>query len=144
MKIWLSDELESAGDAVIQECHKPLEGLRIAWFFKDKASKKPGAKFVLGKAISVNDRDWLLHKYDAIIEIAHDMWKISNDQARAALLDHELSHIIWEGDIDPESNRPMCWIIGHDIEEFEKVLERRGCWHPALRGFLQAGDGHRL
>lgn len=143
MNIWLSDELKEAGALVIEECHQPLAGLKIAWFFKDKATKKPGSKFVLGKAIAVSDRDWLLHKYDVIIEIAHDMWKISSDEARKALLDHKLSHVIWEGDLDEESERPLVWLLGHDIEEFEKVLARRGCWHPGLRGFLNAGEPHR-
>lgn len=142
MKIWLSDDLKAAGYAVIEECHPQLKGLKLAWFFKDKATKSNG-QIVLGRAISVSDRDWLLHKYDAIIEIAHDMWKIASDKARNALLDHELSHVIWEGDIDDESERPLVILRGHDIEEFAKVLERRGCWHPALKGFLKAGENHR-
>lgn len=140
MKVWISEELKAAGELVINECHQSLEGLKIAWFFKEKATKKTGAQFVLGKAIAVSDRDWMLHKFDVIIEIAYDMWRIANDASRSALLDHELTHVVWDGDIDKETNRPLVWLKDHDIEEFTKVLARRGCWHPALRGFVEAGN----
>jgi hypothetical protein len=142
MKFELSKELKQVGDRIISECHQELQGLKIAWMFRDKATKSAG-KVTLGKAIQVSDRDWLLHGYDAIVEIAFDMWKMADDRARDALLDHELAHIRWDGEVDPELNRNVVVVVGHDIEEFADVLRRRCCWHPALRGFMRAGEDHR-
>jgi len=55
---------------------------------------------------------------------------MADDKARDALIDHELSHIIWNGDLDDETNRAAVIVKGHEIEEFAQVLERRKV-HPA-------------
>jgi len=136
--------LEAVAKPLIDKHHPNLKMIKIAYLFREEASISM-EKVVAGMAIKCSDRDFAIHKTDAIIEIARDIWDESPANFREALMDHELSHI--KVVMDPESDTPKMdemtmkikiQIIHHDIEEFEGVLERHGAYHKNLRTFLEA------
>lgn len=61
--------------------------------------------------------------FDFSIWFALDAWATLDNTQRDALVDHELSHCIWDDEGKPKLN-------GHEIEEFNGVLERYGLWWP--------------
>lgn len=67
-----------------------------------------------------------------IIMVGLDVWTTLPEEMRVALIDHELSHC---GGFDDKAEK---WtIVGHDIEEFGGVLQRRGAWQADLVAFLE-------
>lgn len=135
--------LEGVAKPIIEAHHPTLKQLKIEYLFRPEAAITDG-KVIAGRAIRVDDRNWAIHKTDAIIEIAQDVWEGSSKDFRNALMDHELSHLKVEmEDADkPErekgTNRVKFRLKHHDIEEFSGVLKRYGDYHEALRTFLEA------
>jgi len=140
----VDEELEKLAQPIIQAHHPDLKMLKIAYLFREEASISQD-KVVAGMACKPSPRDYALHKVDAIVEIAKDVWEEASPQFRQALMDHELSHIrvVMDADtgtpkMDEATNKIMVRIAHHDIEEFEGVLQRHGDYHKNLRSFLEA------
>lgn len=145
MRYALNANLERLGNTLIGST-KSLENLKmvkIGYMFREEAPISEG-KVTVGMAIRVDDRNWAIHKTDALIEIARDVWEEASEQFRQALMDHELSHISVVMDeaatpvMDESTGRIRIRIKKHDIEEFADVLERHGAYHESLRVFLDA------
>lgn len=140
--------LESLANTIIKVHRAKLEHLKICYIFRDEAPIS-GDKVIAGRCIRVDDRNWTVHKFDFIIEIAKDVWEQATDDFKRALMDHELGHIAMEltaegGPVRDERNgrlKTRCKM--HDIEEFEEVLERHGAYHKKLREFLDAFARHK-
>lgn len=144
MPRYVSDkELEAVAQPILEKSHSYLKMIKIAYMFREEGAVSEG-KVVAGMAVKVDDRNWTLHKYDALIEIAKDVWAEASDNFRNALMDHELSHIRIRFDdqgsivMDEKTNRIKVFLARHDIEEFEGVLTRHGAYHKDLRSFLNA------
>lgn len=114
-------------EELIREFHEHLQGANIGFVFRATADKS-GDKLVLGKAAKVSARDKLYSNLDFIIWLAQDWWMglLTNHQRRA-LLDHELCHCIFDEETETYKLR------GHDIEEFQEIIERYGLWDESLR-----------
>lgn len=136
-------ELEVVAKPIQDAYHPNLKIVKIAFLFREEAAISDG-RVVAGMAVKVDDRNWALHRVDAIVEIARDVWEEANEQFRNALIDHELSHIGIRFDesgtpvMDEMTNRVKVYVKHHDVEEFEAVLVRHGAYHKELRSFLQA------
>lgn len=68
-----------------------------------------------------------------VLEIAHDIWRFLSDEAKRALVDHELCHFTTE--FDDEGNNKLA-IAPHDIEEFAEVVRRHGLWRDDIKHFM--------
>lgn len=143
MPIYKEDqELKDVGDLVIDECRQGLKSLNICYLFRDEASVSQG-KTIAGRCVRVDDRQWPLHKYDVLIEIAQDVWEQAGEKFQKALMDHELGHIGLDLDESgqpkrDDSGRIKVRMLHHDVEEFSDVLARHGAYAQDLRDFLSA------
>jgi len=134
--------LENLGNAIIAANRPGLVDAKICYMFREKASITRD-KVIAGRCIRVDDRNYSIHKYDFLIEIAMDLWQEANDDFKKALMDHELGHagIVRDenGELElDDKGRIRTYVNLHDIEEFSDVLARHGAYHEALRQFLQA------
>jgi len=84
---------------------------------------------------------------DFMILLDRDWWNEADERSREALMFHELMHADQAVDqygaprFNKETGEP-CWRIrGHDIEEFNAVVERYGAWLPDIRAFIEASKG---
>lgn len=126
MTVWTevsSEVLEIAQD-LIQKYHQSLQEARIAFVFRDKASKSAN-KMVLGKASKVSDKLKAAGlDYDFLIWLAEEEYSELGDEQRRALIDHELSHCSFFDNVPK--------MIHHDIEEFRGIIQRYGFWNNSL------------
>jgi hypothetical protein len=120
---------------VAGECHRRLDGVKIAVIQQDKAASSKG-HIVMACASLVTKRfqPLLDAKYQFIVCIARDVWDTSDQAKRDALIDHELCHCTMN-DGKPE-------IRPHDLEEFADIIERRGFWRKDyVESTIQAALG---
>jgi hypothetical protein len=93
--------------------------------------------------------EWLLIKAcggelpDFIMVLDATFWQQASMIQREALVYHELCHAAHKVDKDGEpvfddEGNPVWDIVGHDIEEFNEVVERYGAWLPDIAGFIAA------
>ncbi len=126
MTIWTevsSEVLEIAQD-LIQKHHPDLQDARVAFVFRDKASKSAN-KMVLGKASKISDKLKAAGlDYDFLIWLAEKEYSGLLPEQQRALIDHELCHCSFLDDV-PEMRH-------HDIEEFKSIIERYGFWNYSL------------
>lgn len=95
--------------------------------------------------------EWALRgqvgEYDALLVVQEWHWRGMAEDQRIALVYHELCHLRQKTTpkgkpvFSKESGRPVIETIGHDIEEFEAVVERFGAWHEGLERFRQILNG---
>lgn len=112
---------------IISHHHPALLDAKIGFIFQDEASKKLG-KIVLGTATKISDKQRAAGlDLDFLITIAKDMWQDLSRHQRKALIDHELCHCDFSGG--------YAKMRGHDIEEFNGIVERYGLWKPDLARF---------
>jgi len=143
-----STTLKNLGESLIEKHHPNHKHVKICYEFRDEASISNG-KVIAGRCVRVDDRNFIIHGYDVIIEIAKDVWTEATDNFKTAIMDHELSHIgiRFEDDGEPErdskNDRVKVYLRHHDIEEFADVLERYGDYHVALREFLKAFERNK-
>lgn len=138
--------VEHIAGTLIPTHHPDLDGVRIQYVFRSKASKK-NDKIVLGKARKVSGLNaYLATPADEVgfddeaveffvIEIAEDCWRDLNHEQRIALVDHELCHLAIEFDDDEQVKLVM---RSHDLEEFREIVERHGLWKPDLTEFADS------
>ena len=133
----LDEKLERMGEKVRNACHKKrLQGSTILYLLCDKPiisggkersgkAQRPGAllRFACSKAFEMDP--------DFIVTVVEPWWEGASDAERQALLDHELTHC--EVKLMKDGGTPRLCIRGHDVEEFDEVLRRRGAWHGGLR-----------
>lgn len=138
-------EVEEVAQELIQEHHDHLEGIRIEYLFRSKPVVDKG-KVKLGVARKITGLNAFLSGYQGhaedltepddyfVIEIARDIWRGMPDDARKALVDHELEHC------KLGENGELA-LIPHDLEEFNVIVERHGLWRRDIQEFLDAAIG---
>lgn len=134
-------EVQEIAKDIISKHRPELKPLKISYMFRPEAAISNGIVTV-GMCIRPDDRNYLMHQHDFIVEIAKDVWDDATTDFRIALVDHELGHcgIRMDGDepeVDP-SGRLKTFTRKHEIEEFADVLERHGAYHSKLREFIAA------
>jgi hypothetical protein len=129
---------------LVESYHDHLINARIslAWCY----SWKPDAdgQLILGKCKKAADLDRQLHDRDFIILLNQQAWYGAgfDDRKRWALLDHELCHADVEVDSEGEqvvnaAGRPVYRIRRHDLEEFQAIVQRHGCWKADIEEFAK-------
>ena len=120
---------------IIDEYHPDLESASIAFLYRSEPGNKNG-KDILGQAAKFPEkmRPLVDVDYHFLIWLSFPDWNRFTDKQREALLDHELSHCTMverDGEEFPEMR-------GHDIEEFNHILERYGFWLNSMRPTVKA------
>jgi predicted metallopeptidase len=120
--------------------HQHLRGQRLEVVFRSEAAKDRG-KVVLGKARKVTGLNAFLAHSETepffLIELAEDVWETLTDEAREALIDHELSHF---GVAINDQAETVLQINPHDLEEFNDIVRRHGLWRADLEAFAAAAQ----
>jgi hypothetical protein len=150
MEIWrcTDDRVLNLLAEVRKAHHSDLAEARIVVLFREPAAKK-GGKTTLGSMAKASAKDRALlgkEDIDYILTLSSEDWHEGSDRWHRALLDHELSHCIDRGKLEPildengqitrdvhdnpvEAIPEHKWSLrGHDIEEFNTILERHGAW----------------
>ena len=116
-----TNEMLETVKRIIGECHRRLDGAKIAVIMRDKAGSSKGRTVMATASIPTAAIEPLLkEKYSFVICIGQDAWDAAMPAQRDALVDHELCHCA----IDDDGP----FIRPHDLEEFADVIERRGFW----------------
>lgn len=138
----VAKEVEEVALPLIKKYHPHLLQINIGYLFRSEASvmndPMGGVKVVAGRAVKVDDRNYVFGSMDAMIEIAQDVWERLSPELRVVLVDHELCHIgvklVGEKNAElTDQGRPRIGMIPHDMEEFECILERYGDTHRLFR-----------
>lgn len=109
-------------EELINQYHDHLLEARVGFIFRSEAPIKDG-RATLGKARKIPAEQQIHIPYDFVIWLAEDWWHRLEPNQKIALVDHELCHCGW-------SNDDKAYMRGHDIEEFNCILERHGYWWP--------------
>ncbi len=127
--------------------HMDLIDVAIRYVFIDHAPISKG-RVVLGRARKIGGLPAFLSGHWTttplgfqapspffVIEISHDWWVGAlTDAQKVALVDHELCHCRVDY---TESGEQRLSIIGHDLEEFNGVIDRHGFWSESLTSLGQ-------
>lgn len=118
---------------IIYDYHRGLLEARIGFLIRTEPSKSKG-KRVYAKAEKVSSKHQLLLDLDFLIWIDEEIWSELGDEQRKALIDHELCHCRYNL-VEQKGE-----IVGHDVEEFNSIIERYGAWNADLVEFSRRKD----
>lgn len=130
-----SDDVIETAQYLIDKYHPHLRYARIGFLFRSEAPVS-GGKVTLGRAKLVTAEMKVYANYDFLIWLAKDYYGSMNNEQRTALIDHELCHCWYDEDEGKASMR------GHDLEEFNVILQRYGFWWKGAEVTAQAVQGH--
>lgn len=144
LKWWTDDELQRLGESMIDEVqdHHPLRSLPgcngrpVLFHYVDDMTRTDrftgDTTIVAGRASLIPGkwRELLRGRFHFAVAISHEWFTCQAADVKAAVLDHELSHCRVYVDKVGEAC-PM--IAGHDLEEFNDVMRRRGAWRPEIK-----------
>lgn len=140
--IWskVPDNVLEIAHNIIVEHHPLLLNFNIGFIFRSEVGTA-GGKIVLVQALKVSAKLAPVLDLDALIGIAEDVWYSLKPESKRALIDHELCHL----SVSPDGSLS---IRGHDIEEFNEIIERYGFWNTDLiatgASFSRANEQLRL
>jgi|SRR5712664_476775 len=130
---------------VRSQFHEELEEARIALAWRKSLKADVDGRLVLGKCVKASDLQRELADWDFVILLNQEVWVNSEFTAdkKRALLDHELCHaapVVNEEDEQKldERGRLVWRVRKHDIEEFQGIVERHGCYKRDLERFAEA------
>lgn len=129
-----ADVIEIAKD-IIGKYHPHLRYARIGFLFRSEAPVS-GGRVTLGKAKLVTAEMKVYADYDFLIWLAKDRYNLMTEEQKMALIDHELCHCLYDNFEEKASLR------GHDLEEFNCILQRYGFWWKGAEVTAQAVQGH--
>ena len=133
-------------DTLVKAHHVELKDARVALAWCTSWRADVDGRVKLGQCRRATELDRELMAYDFVILLQKDFWTavtVSNEQ-RTALVDHELCHASVKLDpythepIEDERGRVVYRTRKHDLEEFDEIAERHGCWKRDLERFAQA------
>jgi hypothetical protein len=80
---------------------------------------------------------------DFVMILDHGFWVQAPQEQRIALVDHELTHAIIARNKAGEERfgddgRPVFALRPHDIEEFNRIVQKHGAWKQDIAQFLAA------
>lgn len=144
-------EVQAVARPLISRHHSHLMEARLLYLYCAEPEKVRGSQ-ALGVAAVKSGKDaWFImqaaglgdnSQYDFttpeqvfLMTIWKDGWEELSEKQRAAVCDHELCH--FEIEIDDKGNETYK-IKPHDIEEFNKVLQRHGPYRIEVKDLLRA------
>lgn len=97
----------------------------------------------LGMAKKCSDLDRERMPGDFVVVLNQNAWEFMDDTQKRALIDHELCHCQVAADTNGEpkidDRGRVCYRMRrHDIEEFQEVVARHGCYKADLGRFVEA------
>ena len=127
------------------EFHDDLSGVRIGLAWRKAWKPDKDGHLVLGQCVKVTDLQHEMVDLDFVILLNKEIWMSPDftDDKKLALMDHELCHAApaWDETNDQqkldEKGRPVWRLRKHDIEEFQDVVERHGCYKRDLERFAE-------
>lgn len=132
-------------EEAMTEWHEDLSDARIGLAWRKKLKPDVDGNLVLGRCVRVSDLQKEFAQFDFIIVLNREVW---NDEGftrdkKLALLDHELCHaapaLDKEGEEKVDERGRRVWRTRrHDIEEFQSVVSRHGCYKRDLERFAEA------
>lgn len=123
--------------------HADIAFARIALAWKIDTQPDVDGHLVLGRCIKASDLQRELVDWDFVILLNKEVWDEPGFtvEKKRALLDHELCHaqVAYDDDgpkIDSKG-RQVFRIRKHDIEEFQAIVARHGCYKRDLERFAE-------
>ena len=126
-----SAEVIYTAQDLVRRYHPHLREARIGFVFRSEAQVSKG-RMTLGKCSKVSDKMHPVLDLDFLIWLAKDEYEKMPAERRAALIDHELTHITM-------GNSGLT-LRDHDVEEFYTIIERYGLWTTDLMAAKAAMD----
>jgi len=131
--------------AKMRRHHDELADANIALAWQKNVKPDKDGHLVLGKCIKATDLQKEFMIYDFVILLNQMVWEdleFTMDQ-KSALMDHELCHAAPSEDDEgaqkcDERQRRVWRTRKHDIEEFQAVVARHGCYKRDLERFAEA------
>lgn len=125
--------------------HEDIRTAKIALAWRKALQPDPDGHLVLGRCMKASDLQRELVKWDFVILLNQEVWSDPEftKAQKEALLDHELCHADracdkeGEPKID-ERGRAVWRTRKHDIEEFQAIVTRHGCYKRDLEIFAEA------
>ncbi|MDH3291551.1 MAG: putative metallopeptidase [Gemmatimonadota bacterium] len=114
------------GRILIEAFHPEIQHARIAYLFRERMQTK--GTVVHAKAKRAGAQLKHLADIDFVLEFNWTAWRGLDTVARAALVDHELTHCSRNDDEE------FC-TVPHDIEEFHTIVARWGLWNRDVKTF---------
>lgn len=143
--------LHALKDELIDVHHGELRDARIAIAWCTSWKPDVDGHVTLGKCVKASELHRELAPYDFVILLSRSFWEddLVRDEHRRALFDHELCHARIKR--DPKTRLPERDARGrlvyrtrkHDLEEFEEIGERYGCWKRDIERFGAAIERNR-
>ncbi len=128
-KLRPAEELDPDADALLRQVreafHPSLGSLTIRLLFRPRPTSSRG-RLEFGTVTLATERERVIGGPHAWIIVAWEWWQQATPPQREALLDHELSHLVRDGDTGE-----LC-LQDHDLQEFVVVWLRRGNWTSNL------------
>lgn len=125
------ESLVQVVEALVSTHHPHLEEARIGVVLRDTVGSSRGVPQQGGVQL-VGAVHQVLLDLDFLVWVAADAWSGLTLSEKLALLDHQLCHC--------QMSQGRCYLRGHDVEEFQAIIERYGSYTPALQ---QAEEGLR-
>ncbi|MDZ4342096.1 MAG: putative metallopeptidase [Candidatus Binatia bacterium] len=128
---------------LVSEVHTELRQAAIALAWRTETKADTDGKLILGRCVKIGDLQRELADWNFVIVLNKEMWQVFKPEQQRALLDHELSHADVRHDshgepMRDERDRVIYRIRKHDIEEFQGVVQRNGCYKRDLEKFAAA------
>lgn len=117
--------------------HPHLREAKIRWLFVDKRVKcVPKLLNPLERYLESGRSRLAAAGAEFLVLLSLDDWNVLDDGARAATVDHRLTHMARIR--DPETDETAWAIRLHEVEEFVDVVRRHGLYRPELREMVAA------
>ena len=127
-----------------KEHHPDIKDAKIALAYQKGLKADVDGHVTLGKCIKASDLQRELVDWDFVILLNHEVWSSAEftKEKKMALLDHELCHAEPALDKDGEpkvdaAGRKSYRIRKHDVEEFQCIIVRHGCYKRDLERFAE-------
>lgn len=132
-------------DKIRKKSHTSIKRAKIALAWRIALKPDRDGHLVLGMCKRASDLQRELADWDFVILLNKEVWKdkeFTTDK-KMALLDHELCHaapaLTRDGEHKQDERGRYVWRIRkHDIEEFQGIVERHGCYKRDLEEFAEA------
>jgi hypothetical protein len=125
---------------LITDYHPHLASANIIYLCRSKAQKQGGKKlFGSVKKASPIERHIgggyfpIGEEADFIMMIALDVWNVSENNQRTAMIDHLLTRCC--GEEDDKTGHMRYFLQAPSVQEFAEIANRHGMWNSSLEEF---------
>lgn len=131
-------------DEIRRKHHEHLADAEIAVAWRKETKPDKDGHVVLGKCVKVAGLYREMLEYDFVIVLNREAWNLGfSVEQKTALIDHELCHAEVQYDDETgeikydELGRKQYRLRKHDIEEFQAIVQRHGCYKRDLERFAE-------